>query len=193
MCNANLQWDDYLQFINEPKHLINPIRDVILFENPYIEMFTKTPWWMIPLCWAWPVYYFLSTSDLSSPITLAYFLFGFLVWTFGEYMLHRFVFHGEDYWLPNHPMILAHHFLIHGIHHAFPMDRYRLVFPPLPGYLIMYVFFVIPLRAIFPLEYSGAVIAGNMTMYVLYDMIHYFMHHSSPKNVYWKDLKKYHM
>jgi len=29
--------------------------------------------------------------------------------------------------------------------------------------------------------------------YVAYDMIHFFLHHSSPKSGYFKDLKVYHM
>ena len=45
----------------------------------------------------------------------------------------------------------------------------------------------------FPEAHSGTVCAGTLTMYVLYDLIHYYMHHSSPKMSYWKDLKKYHM
>jgi 4-hydroxysphinganine ceramide fatty acyl 2-hydroxylase len=49
-----------------------------------------------------------------------------------EYFLHRFLFHSEDKWLPgskgNFPIVA--HFMFHGIHHAFPMDKLRLVFPP---------------------------------------------------------------
>ena len=29
----DLTWDTYLQFINEPKHLVNPVRDIRLFDN----------------------------------------------------------------------------------------------------------------------------------------------------------------
>jgi 4-hydroxysphinganine ceramide fatty acyl 2-hydroxylase len=35
--------------------------------------------------------------------------------------------------------------MIHGIHHAFPMDRYRLVMPPAPGFAIIYLFLGYPL------------------------------------------------
>ena len=168
-----------MQFINEPKHLINPIRDIILFENPFFELFTKTPWWLIPIAYAPPIAYFLSLSDLSSyPITLVYFLIGVLLWTLGEYLLHRFLFHSEDYWLPNHPLVLANHFMLHGIHHAFPQDRYRLVYPPLPGYFLLGFFIVLPIRSSFSEQYSGTVVAGALFMYICYDMIHYYMHHS---------------
>ncbi len=84
------------------------------------------------------------------------FLFGIAFWTLGENVGHRFLFHGEDYWMkyiPNNKEIRTFHFLIHGIHHAFPMDRYRLVFPPLPGFILMYIFFGTPVRTLFYYDY----------------------------------------
>jgi hypothetical protein len=59
---AGLKWDDYIQFINEPKHLVNPIRDVIVFDNKYMELITKTPWWLIILAYAPLVTYFFKNS-----------------------------------------------------------------------------------------------------------------------------------
>ena len=118
---------------------------------------------------------------------------GIIAWTLGEYLLHRFVFHSEDHWLPDHPKVLAHHFLIHGIHHAFPMDAYRLVFPILPGYVIFSFFFILPAKLLLPEIYQNSFIAGMMIGYILYDLIHYFLHHSQPKAGYFRDLKIYHM
>ena len=120
-------------------------------------------------------------------------LVGIFIWTFGEYMLHRFIFHSEDHWLPNNPKVLAHHFMLHGIHHAFPMDRYRLVFPILPGYLLITAFFITPIKMVFFEEWQATLIAGTMIGYVLYDLIHYFLHYSQPKDGYWRNLKIYHM
>ena len=90
------------------------------------------------------------TYQEQNPLYMNIFLFlvGIACWTFGEYFLHRFLFHGEDYWLKyakKSNVILTFHFLIHGIHHAFPMDRYRLVFPPAPGFIVLYLFFGVPL------------------------------------------------
>ena len=51
MLDANLKWDDYIQFINEPKHLVNPVRDIKIFNNKFMELFTMTPWYAIPLGW----------------------------------------------------------------------------------------------------------------------------------------------
>lgn len=60
MLDANLTWDDYIQFINEPKHLVNPVRDIKLFENKFMELFTMTPWYAIPLAWFPLIAYFYS-------------------------------------------------------------------------------------------------------------------------------------
>jgi 4-hydroxysphinganine ceramide fatty acyl 2-hydroxylase len=116
-----------------------------------------------------------------------------LWWTLAEYYLHRFFFHSEDYWLPNIPRIFAYHFMLHGIHHAFPMDRMRLVFPPLPGYVVHYVFIIIPMSWVIPENILYGMVAGELIGYVLYDMIHYYIHHATPKDFYFKDLKRYHM
>lgn len=193
MIKANLSWDDYITFINEPKHLVNPIRDIKLFENPFLEFFTMTPWWGIPLGYITPIVYHSYIADVTFLEYILCLCGGIFFWTFGEYFLHRFLFHSEDYWLPNHPLVLAHHFMIHGIHHAYPMDRYRLVFPVLPGYILLYGIVTRPIDYAFEEHYANAIKAGLIFGYVIYDMIHYFLHHSSPKSGYFKDLKIYHM
>ena len=63
--DANLKFDDYVHFINEPKHLVNPIRDVKIFDNKYLEFFSMTPWYAIPLAWAPLIYYFYSEGTTS--------------------------------------------------------------------------------------------------------------------------------
>ncbi len=191
----DLKWEDYIQFINEPKHLVNPIRDIKLFDTYIIEIFSSTPWYLIPIAYG-PIIMMLliwATEIISINAIIIAFLGGVLMWTFGEYTLHRFLFHAEDYWLPNIPKIMAFHFLIHGIHHAFPMDRYRLVFPPAAGYVIIYFCIVKPMQAFIPFEYQYAAIAGMLSAYIGYDLIHYYIHHSTPSLYYLKDIKKYHM
>jgi 4-hydroxysphinganine ceramide fatty acyl 2-hydroxylase len=39
--------------------------------------------------------------------------------------MHRFLFHVDE-WLPDNRWALAAHFLLHGVHHYLPTDRYRL-------------------------------------------------------------------
>ena len=43
------------------------------------------------------------------------FLAGVLLWTFLEYMLHRFLFHMEP--PPNNKVLIGLHFVLHGQHH----------------------------------------------------------------------------
>lgn len=118
---------------------------------------------------------------------------GLLFWTLSEYVLHRFLFHGEDVWLPDNKYFFVLHFLIHGIHHAFPQDRLRLVFPIVPGYLLLTGLYLPILNATVPVLMAPGVKCGTALGYVLYDMIHYFIHHSSPKEGYFKSVKMYHM
>ena len=51
----------------------------------------------------------------------------------------RFIFHAQPvgYW----PITL--HFGFHGCHHKFPMDRERLVFPPVPAFAVASVIYAI--------------------------------------------------
>ncbi len=73
------------------------------------------------------------------------------------------------------------------------MDRYRLVFPPVAGYLVNYFLIMKPMCALLPEEFHGAAIVGQLIAYIGYDLIHYYLHHATPTNAYFKDLKKYHM
>jgi len=145
-----LDYEEYTKFINEPKHLVNPVRDVRMFDPDIVEYFSKTPWQAVPVVWIPIIMYNIWQSQLSMAGTFYGLLGGFFIWTFAEYALHRFLFHAEDRILPDNPKAIALHFMFHGIHHAFPMDKYRLVFPPVMG-LIMYSFLFMPLYSfIFP-------------------------------------------
>jgi len=142
--------EEYIEFINEPKHLINPVRSIIILDNPFFEMLTKTPWFFIPIGWAPMLVYYACQSELSMLATILMIALGLGIWSFIEYALHRFLFHGEDYWLPDNPKMLAFHFFIHGIHHAFPMDQYRLVLPLLAGYFAHSLVVITPVKFLVP-------------------------------------------
>jgi 4-hydroxysphinganine ceramide fatty acyl 2-hydroxylase len=94
----------------------------------------------------------------------------------------------------NNSKFYALHFLVHGIHHAFPSDFYRLVFPPILGYPIVYIFFITPLSAILTDSQYYPFLFGTACMYLSYEMIHYHNHHSDPAEGTWlKEMKIYHM
>jgi 4-hydroxysphinganine ceramide fatty acyl 2-hydroxylase len=118
---SEITFEQYVEFVTEPKLLINPVRDVILFNTPFLEIFSKTSWYAIPIAWFPFIFYYLSLNESDFIGTIFYILFGVLLWTLLEYTIHRFCFHGEDKWLPrNNKSAFVAHFLLHGIHHAFP-------------------------------------------------------------------------
>ena len=90
--------------------------------------------------------------------TMMCFFFGNLVWTILEYTLHRFLFH-VDYYLPDAPWALTLHFLLHGVHHYLPMDRLRLVMPPLLFFVLSYPFTQLA-HVLFPTAMANGTIAG---------------------------------
>jgi 4-hydroxysphinganine ceramide fatty acyl 2-hydroxylase len=80
--------------------------------------------------------------------------------------------------LPNNRVACTLHFLLHGIHHYLPMDKYRLVMPP-----TLFVALAAPFwkfaHAVICWNWYAAVAAycGGVFGYTLYDMTHYFLHH----------------
>jgi sterol desaturase/sphingolipid hydroxylase (fatty acid hydroxylase superfamily) len=116
------------------------------------------------------------------------FLVGFVSWTLIEYLLHRFVFHFH----PTTELGQRVHFLVHGIHHDYPNDSKRLVMPPMLSAPLASVFFVL-FYALFGFYFGLDLFAGMITGYLIYDMMHYALHHISLDNPMFKDLKEHHM
>lgn len=188
-----LSKEEYLAFIHDPKHMIDP-PDAVMFDSRYLEFFTKTPWYAIPIIWipfvVYKLYcaYFVEYLALSQ--ILICFVIGIFLWTLMEYCLHRFVFHLDEN-LPNSSYAFLLHYLLHGIHHAFPMDRFRLVFPPAAAIPLVMLFnrlFIFLFD-----DFASAFFAGAMAGYIGYDLTHYFIHHINPPFDYHKFLKKYHV
>ena len=121
-------------------------------------------------------------------------LAGLVIWTFTEYTLHRFVFHFP----PKNEWQTRLAFLFHGIHHAQPQSKTRLVMPPVVSIPLAGLFFLL-FRLIF--GFSGAqsdflvygLFAAFMIGYLSYDMIHYATHHFKLRSKWLKYIKLYHM
>ena len=100
--------------------------EAILFDTPFLEFFTKTPWYVILILWIPVILFNLYCSyfdmDKNVSVLIAGYLLGIFVWTICEYVLHRFFFHLDEK-LPQNNFAIMIHFMFHGIHHAFPMDR----------------------------------------------------------------------
>mmetsp|Transcript_30062 Transcript_30062/g.45940 ORF Transcript_30062/g.45940 Transcript_30062/m.45940 type:complete len:103 (-) Transcript_30062:281-589(-) len=89
-------------------------------------------------------YFLLVVNQLSILPTIPLVMAGWFVWSFTEYFMHRWVFHGEIYWLPDHPIPIALHFLLNGQHHGFPQDAARVTFPVPPGLCILFTVGYLP-------------------------------------------------
>ncbi|KAI9016012.1 hypothetical protein DFJ74DRAFT_608960 [Hyaloraphidium curvatum] len=184
----------YLEQVHIPRHVKG---SAPIFGN-FLEALTKTPWWIVPLVWlpfgqahtAYAAWRGLSLAELVVSWCL-----GLVVWTVIEYSLHRWLFH-IDRFLPDNRYFLTLHFLMHGIHHFLPMDKWRLVMPP-----ALFTILMIPIYKLFllvfletPLEAHGyAVGGGTLFGYVLYDCMHYYLHHGRVWGAYAREMKGYHL
>jgi sterol desaturase/sphingolipid hydroxylase (fatty acid hydroxylase superfamily) len=83
------------------------------------------------------------------------------------------------------------HFIFHGVHHAFPMDKHRLVFPIVAAHVLWYPFHKVWMMTM-SITMVNTFTAGFMGAYVIYDIGHYYLHHSQPLQVA-EYRKKYHM
>lgn len=81
-------------------------------------------------------------------------------------------------YLPNNRAALTLHFLLHGIHHYLPMDKYRLVMPPTLFVVLAAPFWKFAHSVIFWNWYAAtAAYSGGIFGYICYDLTHYFLHH----------------
>lgn len=173
-----------------------PIR---LFQSDFLEFFTHISPVTIVVLWL-PiavlliVYAAINVAGPAFPVFIPLgFLIGLLFWTFAEYTLHRFLFHYK----PRSPRQERVLFLFHGIHHAQPQVKTRLVMP-LPvsipmGVLFFGLFYLIAGIWLQSPEWVAPLMSGFLIGYLAYDLIHYATHHFSMRAGYWKFIKRHHM
>jgi dihydroceramide fatty acyl 2-hydroxylase len=113
---------------------------------------------------------------------------GYLFWTLTEYWMHRIVFHFE----PEHGIGARLHWIIHGVHHDHPNDPKRLVMPPSVSVPLSLAFFALFLLVLGP-DRAFAFGAGFWAGYLLYDTIHYHLHHHAPRTRFGRWLRELHM
>ncbi|KAI9288462.1 hypothetical protein BC943DRAFT_345620 [Umbelopsis sp. AD052] len=182
----------YLEQVHKPRYLPEPAP--YFGDNHILEPLSRTPWFMVPIVWIPFVLYQLYNSSLHGAMasTVQGFSTGVFVWTLLEYTLHRFLFHMDDN-LPDHWLAFLLHFTLHGIHHYLPMDKYRLVFPPVLT-VIVGTPIVLFAHSTFAPCFAHAFLGGAWAAYICYDCTHYFLHHASinaPEHL--KEMKKYHL
>lgn len=174
-----------------------PIR---LFKSDFLEYFTHISPVAVLILWV-PVMILFMLAEIAagqgkhanSWYLLAGFLTGFFLWTFAEYMLHRFLFHYKA----KSERAQRIFFLFHGVHHQQPQCKTRLVMPPvvsIPMAVVMYGLLYLIFAVILGLpHWVGPVLSGFLLGYLTYDMTHYATHHFAMRSGVLKYLKRYHM
>jgi dihydroceramide fatty acyl 2-hydroxylase len=129
-----------------------------------------------------------SLANASVPVTAGVLVGGYALWTLFEYWLHRLVFHFE----PKEGLGARMHWIIHGVHHDHPNDPMRLVMPPAVSIPLGAAVFGL-LYLIFGTHYAPGLGAGFFAGYLVYDMMHYYLHHFRPRGPLGRMLRERHM
>jgi dihydroceramide fatty acyl 2-hydroxylase len=146
---------------------------------------------LVPLLIFVPVILVLTAWELShrGPLSLvALVVGGYGLWTLFEYWLHRIVFHFE----PEEGLGARLHWIIHGIHHEHPNDPLRLVMPPAVSIPLGTVVFG-AIYLVFGVTLAPGIGAGFFVGYLVYDMLHYYVHHFRPHGRLGRTLRERHM
>ena len=161
-----------------------------IFENPVLDKLSRVHH-LVPLLVYGPIITVLLVFAVRQfaplPLALAV-LGGYGIWTLSEYCGHRYLFHTE---FPG-KLGARLHFLIHGVHHDYPSDPLRLVMPPLLSGPLMLIAFVV-LRPLSGPDWIKPVMAGFLSGYLAYDMLHYHMHNRLPRAAFTRMLRSRHM
>jgi sterol desaturase/sphingolipid hydroxylase (fatty acid hydroxylase superfamily) len=174
------------------QYVSNSTESLPMFKSKLLESVSKVHYSVpliiyIPVI-AWACWMSLGHDHNNIGFFLLTALTGIFVWTFTEYVLHRFVFH----FVPKSKWGLRLHFIFHGVHHDYPNDAMRLVLPPSVSIPLALGFFFL-YRAILPAPWLYGFYAGFIAGYLFYDISHYALHHLNLKNEFWRKLKKHHM
>jgi 4-hydroxysphinganine ceramide fatty acyl 2-hydroxylase len=172
-------------------YVSNQNETVRMFKSDFMEFFSHvhpaTPLVLYLPVIGYMLYAAFWKGRLSILTVAVLFLFGVLVWTLLEYMIHRYAFHYE----PKSRFGKRLHFIVHGVHHDYPNDAKRLVMPPgvsIPLAIVFWVLFAVVFG-----RFAPAISAGFGFGYVCYDSIHYAIHHFAMKRGVWFRLKQYHL
>jgi dihydroceramide fatty acyl 2-hydroxylase len=161
-----------------------------MFESRLLDRFTRVHPAVPPLLFGPVITYMLvdGIERVGGYNAIGLIAGGYLFWTLFEYWLHRLVFHFE----PEKGIGARLHWMIHGVHHDHPNDPLRLVMPPsvsVPlGALVLWGFWAV-MGYDAMLVFGGAFLSG----YLAYDMLHYHVHHHTPRTALGRRLRELHM
>ena len=161
-----------------------------MFENELLDRFSRVHHY-VPLVIFLPVitvFLYIGFDRVGTGGTLLLGVGGYLFWSLSEYWIHRTIFH----WEPEDGWGAKVHWMIHGVHHDHPNDPLRLVMPPgasIPLATLFVLAFVLVIGTPNAWPFAGGFLAG----YLIYDMIHFALHHHRPKTRFGRWLRELHM
>jgi len=173
-------------------YVSNKDETVRMFENKIMEALSRVhP--AVPLIIYLPLvtyFLYLSISTYSVSFVNIFFLVvaGIFVWSFIEYVLHKYIFHFDA----KSEFGKKIHFIFHGVHHDYPSDSRRLVMPPsvsIPLAALFYFIFRYLVGEVYVLPFFSGFIIG----YLFYDLTHYAIHHFNMHSKFWLEIKNHHM
>jgi hypothetical protein len=165
-------------------------RGVRVFENPVADWMSRAHpafpavFW-IPICLA-VLGYSVSLGMMWYAIG-GLFAAGFVLWTFFEYVLHRWIFH----FVPEQKWMRRHFYLVHQIHHEH-QEWDRLVAPPMMS-VTLGLFFAGLFYLIFGSYWMWPIYAGFIVGYLAYDYVHFYTHFGEPKSDFVKTIRRRHL
>ena len=176
----------------KPKFVSNGQESTRMFKSDFLELFSKVhytvPLFLFVPVVAYFVYKTFFVLEVNVLIALLFLVLGFFIWSFTEYVMHRFLFHYH----PTSKFGQRIHFIFHGIHHDYPNDANRLVMAPaisIPLAFFYYYLFQLALGEM----YIAPFFVGFVVGYLFYDMSHYAIHHATFKSGIWAKIKMHHM
>ena len=162
-----------------------------LFDNDFMEILSRTHPALVviiylPLSLAL-LWHSVARVGIDGYTSLWLALVGMVAWTLTEYWLHRIIMH----WVPEFSWGPRMHFWMHGVHHDWPDDPYRLVMPPSVSIVLFFIFLGLFWMTLGP--YCWAFQGGFTLGYIMYDVSHYLFHHSNPQSGWVKALQRHHL
>lgn len=161
-----------------------------MFENRFIDRFSRIHFSSVPILYV-PAFIWAFWKSLGAGMSVVgsvgLVFAGVVAWTLTEYWLHRLLFHYRFEGKFGQRV----HFIIHGVHHSWPRDRFRLVMPPAVSISLFFLFLALFTSTMGPWAYGF--LAGYTLGYMSYDLLHYSVHHLHVEWRWLKKLRKHHL
>lgn len=162
-----------------------------MFDTPAVDYFFRWRWWVAPVLFLPLVFLMVAytyNASMNPYLMMIAVSTGILLWTLFEYCIHRFLFH----WIGRTASLEHLHYIVHGMHHEYPSDPERVIFPPFAsafvGGGIAVVFYLI-----LPMLVAVALFAGFILGYIWYEFIHYATHQIKWKAGWFVKRKRHHL